>query len=426
MIIVDGALDARERADKPVRVAMAGAGFMGRAITRQILNHATGLRLAGIFNRTPAHAEAAFRAAGANDVCSAETADQFQTAMDNGVPAVLADPTLLSAAPGIDVVVEATGDLDFGTRVIRDAIGAGKHVISMNAEVDSSIGPILKVHADRAGVVYSNTDGDEPGVAMNLYRQIMGMGLRPVMMGQIKGFLDHYRTPDTQRDFAESVGQRPKSVASYADGSKLAMEAALMGNATGFRPAIRGMHGHRCAHVDDLLKHFSAGDVADGGLVEYVLGAAPHSGAFVVAEEDDAERRGYLQYFKMGDGPLHMFYAPFHLAHLQVTQSIARAALFGDATIAPAGAPSCDAISLAKRPLAAGDILDGPGGFDCYGLVECYEVSRREDLLPIALSEGCVLKRDVAKDQPISYADIDLPPCRECDALRAEQDAYFS
>ena len=65
------------------------------------------------------------------------------------------------------------------------------------------------------------------------------------------------------------------------------------------------------------------------------------------------------------------------------------------------------------------------GGFTCYGLVDSYEACRRDDLLPMALSVGCRLKRDVPKDQPIGYRDVELPRDRLCDKLRAEQTAYF-
>ena len=85
--------------------------------------------------------------------------------------------------------------------------------------------------------MYSYTDGDEPGVAMNLYRFLDGIGYRPVLMGQLKGFLDRYRNPDTQRELAERLGQNPAVLACFADGSKLALEAAIMGNATGFVPS---------------------------------------------------------------------------------------------------------------------------------------------------------------------------------------------
>src|SRR5262249_22246500 len=149
------------------------------------------------------------------------------------------------------------------------------------------------------------------------------------------------------------------------------------------------------------------------------------SGGLGVAYGDGAATREYMRTFKMGDGPLYCFYTPFHLPHLQVVPTIGRAVLFGDATVAPAAGPMCDAIAVAKRNLAAGEILDGIGGFMCYGMVENCTVAAKR-LLPIGLAEGCRLTRAFSKDQAVSYADVEVPPGRLADRLRAEQTAHFS
>jgi predicted homoserine dehydrogenase-like protein len=133
-----------------------------------------------------------------------------------------------------------------------------------------------------------------------------------------------------------------------------------------------------------------------------------------------------MKYFKMGDGPLYAFYVPYHLPHLEVPLTAARAVLFQDAAVAPIAGPVCDVITVAKRDLEAGEILDGIGGFTCYGMIENAGVCQAENLLPMGLSEECSLIRDIRKDQAITYADVKLPPGRLCDKLRTEQDAYFA
>lgn len=426
MIIVDTALAKRAAAGNPIRVALVGAGYMARGIALQILTAMPGIRLSAISNRTLANAERAYHDAGVPDIGKVTTVAELDRAIRANRYVVSEDPLLLCQAGEIEAVIETTGDVEFGSRVAFEAIRNGKHVILMNAEVDASVGPILKVYADRAGVVYTYTDGDEPGVAMNLYRFVQSMGYRPVMMGQIKGFLNRYRNPETQKAFAERHEQKPAMVASFADGSKLALEAAIMGNGTGLKPGIRGMYGHACNHVKDLLSKFGPEDFAWGGLVDYALGGEPHTGAFVMTYDDHPIKKKYMSYFKFGDGPLYMFYTPYHLAHMQLPHSVARAVLFHDPTLTPIGAPVCDTVAVAKRDLKAGEQLDGMGGFTCYGLVDSYANCRRNDDLPIALSVDCVLKRDVGKDQPISYSDVDLPRGRLCDQLRAEQTAHFA
>lgn len=426
MIIVDTALAKRSEAGNPVRVALVGGGYMARCIALQMVSAVRGMRLVAIANRTVAKAERAFLDAGVSDVSHAGSVAELEQAISQNRYAVTDDAMALCQAGQIDVVIEATGHVEFGTRVCFEAIRHGKHVILMGAEIDASVGPILKTYADRAGVVFSYTDGDEPGVGMNLYRFLDSMGYEPVLMGQLKGFLDRYRNPETQRELATRLGQNPAVLASFADGSKLALEAAIMGNATGFVPQVRGMRGYPCADVKDMLKLLTPDDFANEGLVEYALGAAPHTGAFVICRNDHPEKRKLMAYLKMGDGPLYMFYTPYHLPPWQIPHSVARAALFNDATITPRGAPVCDTVTYAKRDLKAGELLDGMGGFTGYGLVERYEVCQREGYLPIAVSLDCRLKRDVAKDQPITYADVELPQDRLCDKLRAEQVQRFT
>jgi predicted homoserine dehydrogenase-like protein len=425
MIIVDTALARRAAEGKPVRVALVGGGYMARCIALQIVSAIRGMKLVAIANRTVAKAETAYREAGVSDPVHVRTVAELQKAIEQDRYAVTDDALLVCQAGNIDAVIEATGHVEFGTLVSFEAIRHGKHVIHMSAEIDASVGPILKTYADRAGVTYSYTDGDEPGVGMNMYRFLDSMGYQPVLMGQMKGMLDRYRTPETQKGFAEKHGQNPYVMASFADGSKLALEAAIMGNATGFVPQVRGMRGYPLAHVNDMLKAFSPDDFNREGFVEFSLGAAPHTGAFVICRNDHPEKRRLMAYLKMGDGPLYMFYTPFHLPPWQIPHSVARAVLFNDATITPRGAPVCDTIACAKRDLKAGERLDGMGGFTCYGLVERYEVCAREDYLPMAISLDCRLKTDVAKDQPIHYSQVELPRDRLCDKLRAEQKQRF-
>jgi predicted homoserine dehydrogenase-like protein len=83
-------------------------------------------------------------------------------------------------------------------------------------------------------------------------------------------------------------------------------------------------------------------------------------------------------------------------------------------------------ITIAKRDLRSGEVLDGVGGFTCYGMIENANICHAENLLPMGLSEECNLTRDIRKDQAITYAGVKLPQGRLCNKLRNEQDAYFA
>ena len=399
-------LQSREAAKEPIRVGVVGAGATGRAIALQLGTPVAGIRLAGIANRTRAHAERSFREAGIEGYQSARDADEAQALIQRGIPVLADDPHTLTRCAAIDIVVEVTGTVDFAASVVLDAIAQRKPVVMVNAELDSLVGPILKSRADEAGVVLTHTDGDEPGVAMTLFRYVQSIGLRPVAAGNIKGMVDYYRTPETQRGFAATHDQDVRKVTSFADATKLSMETCVLANATGFGVGRRGMFGPACGYVRELSKLLPAEPMLERGIVDYSVGALPHTGAFVVFHEENPLKKVQLAYYKLGDGPFYVLYTPFHLPHLQLPSTIARAVLHRDATVAPLGGPSCEVVTVAKRDLKAGERLDGVGGFCAYGLIDNRASARAVNALPIALSEGCVLIRDVAKDEVVSFDDV--------------------
>jgi predicted homoserine dehydrogenase-like protein len=420
-LAIYNALADREATGKPIRVGMIGAGATGRAIALQLGTPVRGMRLVGISNRTPGHAERAYREARFSEWKSASTAAAAAASISRGVPVLTDDPAVLLDCGDIDVIIEVTGTVDFATRVVLDAVRQTKPVILVNAELDSLLGPLLSKKARECGVVLTHTDGDEPGVAMTLFRYLESVGLRPVAAGNIKGMVDHYRTPETQREFAARYDQDVKKVTSFADATKLSMETTVLANATGFRVARRGMCGPACSYVRDLAHLLPAEAMLAGGIVDYSVGAAPHTGAFVIVHEDNPLKQAQLAYYKLGEGPFYVFYTPFHLPHVQIPSTIARAVIHHDPTVTPLGAPSCEVVTIAKRDLKAGERLDGVGGFCAYGLIDNRDAARRESALPIALSEGCILLKDIGKGCPIGFGDVRLPTKRLSDELWMEQ-----
>jgi len=406
---LDTMLRKREDATQPIRVAMVGAGATGRAIALQLGTPVPGIRLVAIANRTPEHGERALREAGIIEWLRTQSAQEAERAIGRGIPVLTDDPEIATRCPLVDVVVEVTGTIEPAARIVLDAFDHRKHVVLVNAELDSLLGPILKIKADAAGVVLTHTDGDEPGVAMTLLRYLRTLGLNVVAAGNIKGMVDYYRTPATQKAFAEKNDQDVRKVTSFADATKLSMEATVLSNATGFRVGRRGMHGPACGYVREIGGLLPAEEMLNGGLVDYALGAAPHTGAFAVIHEDSPLKKVQLAYYKLGDGPFFVFYTPFHLPHLQIASTIGRAAVFADPTVAPLAAPVCEVVTIAKRDLKAGERLDGIGGFCSYGLVDNRAPARAADALPIGLSEGCVLRRDVSKDDVLSFTDVESP-----------------
>lgn len=430
--MLDTQLRELEFHGKPIRVGMIGAGATARAIALQLCTPVPGIRLVGIANRTLANAERVYREAGVSEWRQVYTTDDVEVAIANNVPVLTDDPLLLTACDPVDIIVEVTGSVGPAAKVVLDAIDHHKDVVLVNAELDSLLGPILKVKADQAGVTITHTDGDEPGVAMTLLRYLRSLGLRTVAMGNIKGMVDYYRNPATQEGFAKANDQDVRKVTSFADATKLSMETTVQANATGFHVGKRGMYGPKCDYVRDLASllpqaaNHAADQLLDTGLVDYSVGAAPHTGGWVMIHETNPLKMAQLAYYKIGAGPFYVFYTPFHLPHIQLAATIGNAVINRDATVAPLAGPVCEVLTIAKRDLKAGDRLDGIGGFDAYGLIENTADARAIAALPIGLSEGCVLKRDIAKDAAVSFDDVILPSPRLEDALWFEQLAHFN
>jgi len=428
MIIVDKEIARRVQEDRPIRLAMVGAGYSAKHIASQILSAFPAIHLAVVVNRTPAHARAILEQAGAGSIRDVSSPDELAGSIHNRDYAITDDARVAFDCPEIDAVLETTGEVEYGAWATLEAIRAGKHTFVLNCEMDATVGPLMKHYADRMGVIYSNSDGDEPGVASNLARHVRTMGLEVVGAGNLKGFYDVHRTPETQKAFAEAHNQKPHMMTSFVDGTKLSMELTVTANALGFGVGKRGMYGPACDDVRHCLSHFPEGAFRPGrGIVDFLLGAAPGTGAFVIGYTDHPMKQEYLKYLKMGDGPFYVFYTPFHLPQLEIPITVCRGVLCQDATVTPLGRPCCEAVAIAKRDLQPGDVLDGIGGYTNYALIENFDTARAQNLLPMGVAENCVVTRPVAMDTALTYDDVELPPGRQIDQLRTEMiDTFFS
>jgi predicted homoserine dehydrogenase-like protein len=427
MIIIDNLLAARERAGKPIRVGLWGAGEMAQGMVNQIMRYTPGMEVSVIANRTLSKAHQAYTYTGhAARECSSRA--ELQACLDAGQLAVTDRAELLCEVEGLDVLVECTGTIHFSAELIMKAIEWKRNVLLFSPELDATVGPLLKVYADQAGVLLSGSSGDQPGCIMDLFRFVKGMGLTPLLCGNIKGLQDYYRNPTTQAGFAAQWHLTPEMVTCFADGTKISIEQACVANATGMGVARRGMIGHRNpdGHVDDMTSWYDIEELKRlGGIVDYVVGPKPGPGVFVYATTDDPKSKHYLAYGKLGPGPLYSFYQPYHLIYAEIPHSIARLVLLQDVTMAPLAGPVVEVITLAKTPLAAGHTLDGLGGYDTYGQCENAETARRENLLPVGLAEGCTLRRAVPRDTPLTFDDVILPPDNLVQRLWREQFARF-
>lgn len=394
----------REESDgRSIKVALAGAGFVARGLVHQ-LKLTPGMRPALIIARSRQRAVDMLAANEIHEVVTSDDPTTLDRAVKRGATAIAGSPEILRDMSSIDVVVEATGDTQHGAHVALEAIGSKCHVVSLNYETDATVGPILKSFADENDVVYSGSDGDQPGVMNRLIEYVEGIGLTTVAAINCKGFLDRHATPDTIRPWAERQGTSLHMTTAFTDGTKMNVENVSVANATGLRPEKRGMHGVSTTLAD------AVGDFMDTlesvGVVDYTLGGDFGSGIAVIASGADPDLAApYLKYLKMGDGPWYLFFRPWHLVQFETPISIAEAQLDHRATIAPKGPPVAEVVAIAKRDLTSGMTVDGIGGYDVYGEID--RVENTAGLLPVGLASGLTIVRDIPADQAISVEDVD-------------------
>lgn len=389
-----------------IRIGIIGAGSMGKGLLFQ--SHITpGVRCAAICDLNVERCTDALRQFGLPYEI-ADSPSAVQDAVRRQVIAVCASASWLAECEGIDAIVEASSAVGAAAPHALLAMERGKHVILMNSELDLMFGPLLHEEARRHGVVCTSCDGDQYGVLKNLIDEIRSWGFELVMAGNIKGFLDRYATPDTIVAEAEKRNLDYRMCTSYTDGTKLNIEMAILANAFDLRPTRAGMLGPRAGQVSEVFERFDFAALRESGrpVVDYILGAEPGGGVFVVGYCAAPYQRAMLSYYKMGDGPFYLFQRPYHLCHIEAVKAVFMAVVRGECFMAPEAGLRTNVFAYAKRDLPAGAVLDGIGGFDCYGQIEEVESRDLPPGLPIGLAEGVALRRALPRDGRIAMSDV--------------------
>jgi len=415
-------LAERAAAGKSAKVAVVGAGYVGSALVHRLVR-TPGLDPVLVVNRDLDRGRAAWVGAGADPatVCASDDPVVLGDAIERGIPALTAVPEAV-ALEQLDVVVEVTGAIDYGATTMLTALESGRGVVSLNAEVDATIGHLLHRVARAHGAVYTIADGDQPGGMLRTHAWVAAMGFEPVLIANCKRHLDRRQNPTTSAPYAERDGTSATITTAAGDGTKLQIECAVVANATGFVPDRRGMHG-----VATTLEHA----VADlhraesrDHVVEYTLGGDFGAGVFVIGRSHDHEQVARsMRFYKMGAGPDYLFFRPHTLAQFEMPETIADVWINGHALAVPPGPPVAEVVTVAKRDLRAGELLDGIGGYMCYGLIDTR--ARADGLLPIAFARGARLTADVACDAPIALDAVELDEDAPIVRLRARQETLI-
>lgn len=397
--------------------AVVGAGFIGRGLVRQ-LELSPGIRPALVVNRTIETAVQAYETAGIDQsaVVISEDPSELEQAILEGRPAVTKSGAILPELQPVDLVIEATGAMAYGANVILGALRSGKDVVSMNAEVDATLGYLLHDGARKAGRVYTIGDGDQPGVLMRQLEFVEAMGIEVVAAVNCKRNLDVHQNPDDSRPYATRDGTSVLMTTAFGDGTKMQIENAVVANLTGLLPDRRGMHGVQTT-VESAASDISAA-ISRHGVVEYTLGGDFGGGVGVLGHGEGSMVEPYMRYGKLGDGPYYFYFRPYHLLHFEVPLTIADVVLDRTPLGVPPGVPVAEVVAVAKRDLKPGDQLDGIGGYACYGHAD----KVGQGFLPIGLAENARLTSAVNQDEPINLEAVELDDEADLVRLRNEQD----
>lgn len=429
MYNINRKLEELELQGKPIQVGIVGAGQMGRGmVTEMVL--IKGERPAIVADMKIELAAAAFKYAGVKDEEIVQTNDiaEAEEAIKAGKYVATSDSNLVTQVPAIDCVIDVTGVPDVGAKIACDAFANKKHVIMMNVESDIVIGPLFTKMAKEAGVVYTGTNGDEPGAVMELYDFATAMGFKVEVMGKGKNNrLDRTCNPDTVLEEATRRKMSPKMLCAFKDGTKTMVEMAAMCNATGLEVDVIGGHGiaSDVKGLNDMYRlKEDDGILSRHGVVEYVRGIAP--GVFVTVSTDNEEIAYQMQYHSMGPGPLWTLYRPYHLCNLETPLTVARAVIYNEAIIVPKGGLVAEVITVAKKDMKAGEKLDGIGGYTTYGSIDTHAHAKEAGYVPFGLiNKNAVLLRDVKQGQLLTYEDVQIDTSTLIYKLRKEQDEIF-
>lgn len=428
MYEIDIKLKKLQDEGKPIQVGLIGAGQMGTDIVAQV-QCMEGMEIAVVVDLKTETAVKAYRIAGyQGEIVETDDPAIAEKAVGEGKKVATTNYKLAISIPQTQVIIDATGVPEMGARITLDCINHKKHIVMMNVECDITIGPILRQMAENAGVVYSLAAGDEPGAIVELYRFAKALGFKIVAAGKGKNNpLNIYATPDDLREKANARNMSAKMLCEFVDGSKTMIEMAAVSNATGLIPDVRGMHGPKC-NVKDLTKVFcrkDQGGILDKeGVVDYGIGDI-NPGVFVIVTTDHPRLIEGLVQRDMGYGPNYLLFRPYHLCSIEVPITAAQAVLYGESTAHPMKKLTSECITVAKKDLKAGEILDGIGEYCYRASIDTYETARAGNMLPVGLAKGAKLLCDVKKDEIITYDMVELDNRSVLLQLRRLQDQMF-
>ena len=304
------------------------------------------------------------------------------------------------------VVVEMTGSIGYATDVALRTLTSKKHLITMNSELEATVGSELLKIANDNSVLITDVIGDQPGSLARMINESKLMGFNVLIAGNIKRYMDKHATNEKMAPWAKDKGLSVTQTTSFTDGTKQALEMTLVANYFQMNLIKNGMEGPKIGKIQEALTSFDFRKIPRGGVVDYVIGKQLFPGIFLVVDHKDKNQHKYLRYLSLGEGPQYILFEPYHLCHLEILETILGVIFFKDITINNGIKPVAQTVATAKFDLKMGKVLKGIGGDDVYGQISFADDAK--DFLPIGLTENAILNRDLKQDELIKKDDVNI------------------
>jgi predicted homoserine dehydrogenase-like protein len=385
---------AAPRTAHPARLGIVGTGFIGHGLYMHVRS-STGFAVSSVLTRR-----------------------NVDSIPNLAVPRETLTTSINELVDASDVIVECSGDVNHATRVVAAAAAAQKPVVTLNPEFHVTAGSVF---VDR--LVLTEAEGDQPGCEASLVEEARAMGFRPRVVGNMKRYLDLRPTREAATAWAQRYSLSVEQVIAFTDGTKVNCEQVLVANGLGLDIWPEGIKGTPANSVEEgalaLAREAARRNVV---VSDYVLSATAPPGVFVVAEHDSCQRL-YLQYARLGDGPLYYLARTHHLLHLEALKTVARVVDRGSILLNNSRRPRYSVAAIAKRELQRGDrIARGIGSLDLRG--EAVGVDRAPGHVPLGVVHNAIVTRRVERDQLLCWDDLEIPESPSLTAWQTVQDAW--
>ena len=331
----------------------------------------------------------------------------------------------------IEIFIEATGNPIAGTQHAYKVIQSKKNIIMVNVEADVLCGKYLSDLAKENNVIYSMAYGDQPSLILEQIEWARLNGFFVTCAG--KGTKYHpsfeYSTPENvwnnygmTAGEAKNAGMNPKMFNSFVTGDKSSIEMAAVANASGLKCPKNGLT-YPPVGVYDIANKLIPKD--NGGLIDHegqveVISSIDRNkiqiendlrwGVYIVIKaQNNYVKDCFKEYGMVTDnsGEYSAIWRPYHYVGLELAQSIYSIALDKKST-GHTKFFNADVVSIAKKDLSSGEILDGEGGFTSRGRLVTSRNSVNSNFLPLGLSDGAKIKKSIKKDEFIKIDDVEI------------------